>query len=102
MEEKGIVGIMSDIPVDPVLDYGKVGAGAGQVHTYFYQNAVLMIDHAVNFHRLSGERVFFCGGVCLKTSGIGSSPARAIALQGSARQTLPAARSWTCSHRCAL
>lgn len=83
VEEKGVVGIMSDAPVDPVHDYGRVGAAVAKVHTYFYENAVLMIDSGINFEGLDADRVFFCGGVCLKSSGIGSSPARAIALKGS-------------------
>ncbi|MCZ7571525.1 MAG: cyclase family protein [Ardenticatenaceae bacterium] len=82
VEEKGIVGIMSDIPVDPVQDYGRVGAGAAGVHTYFYQHAILMLDNAVNFDRLRAERVWLSGGLCLKTHGVGSSPARAIAVRG--------------------
>jgi kynurenine formamidase len=82
VETMGIVGIMADIPVDPVLDYGKVGAGAAKVHTYFYQNAVLMIDNTVNFDQIGDERVFLNGGVTLKTAGIGSSPARAVAIRG--------------------
>ncbi len=82
VEKKGISGIMSEIPVDPVQDYGKVGALVGKVHPYFYQSAVLMVDVGINLDQLEDNRVFFCGGLCLKTSGIGSSPARAIALQG--------------------
>lgn len=82
VETMGIVGIMADIPVDPVLDYGKVGAGAAKVHTYFYQNAVLMIDNTVNFDQIGDERVFLSGGVTLKTAGIGSSPVRAVAVRG--------------------
>ena len=82
-EEKGIVGIMSNTPVDGATNSGKDGAAAGQVHTYFYMNAVLMIDAGIAFDKLGSERVFFSGGLCLKTSGIGSCPAWPIALRGS-------------------
>jgi kynurenine formamidase len=82
VEEMNIVGIMSDAPVDPVRESGRVGSGAGWVHTYFYLNAVLMIDETINFSQLPSSRVFLCGGLALKTHGIGSGPARPVALIG--------------------
>lgn len=50
------------------------------VHTYFYMNAVLMIDEMIDFDLLPDDRVFFAGGVSLRTAGIGSSPARPVAI----------------------
>jgi kynurenine formamidase len=81
VEDVGIVGIMADCPIDPVGNWGSVGAGAAGVHTYFYTHAVIMIDEATNFDRLD-ERFFLLGGLCLNTSGIASCPARPVAIIG--------------------
>lgn len=73
VESRGVVGIAADCLVDHISTWG-------QVHTYFYTHAVLMIDDMVNFDQIPAERVFFNGGVALRSAGIGSSPARPVAL----------------------
>jgi kynurenine formamidase len=74
VERRGIVGIMADTTVD------RATRPEG-VHTYFYLNGVLMIDNAAGFTALPAGRVFLAGGLTLKTSGIGSCPARPVAFR---------------------
>lgn len=76
INSKHIVGLGMDIPI-----YGSVPEPNGiKIHTYFYQNAVLMIDEMKNFNKIPNERFLFCGGLSLRTTNIGSSPARPIVL----------------------
>ena len=82
VRDRQIVGIAADV-AGGLAELPNQGV---TVHTYFYMNAVLMIDEAVNFDALTSERVFFCGGVSLRTAGIGSSPARPVALPLDQRQ----------------
>jgi kynurenine formamidase len=76
VRDRQIVGLAADVPGG----LAEPHQGPMSTHTYFYVNAVLMIDEMVNFDELPDDRVYFSGGVALRMAGIGSSPARAVGL----------------------
>jgi len=79
IQEKRIVAFISDMVA---TDNGGWQRLDWKVEQRFYRAGVVMVDDAVNLHRLEAPRIYVNLGVAYKIQGTENSPARVVALTG--------------------